>query len=193
MKNWLFIFLLAMSCGNNTEPQKPADATPDTTVVRLSKDSLASLNTALPGEPGIKIYKGAWFAISYPEAFTVQPSLPSATSSEGNESAFFTSPGGEVSFYVFSPQWSGTPTDIALQPNEKIISRDSSYSQERRSMAINWTIEANDKTYRRSYQEIKMDENINWIFGIKYKDEAAYNKYKQDYINFKNSIIQYAD
>lgn len=66
-------------------------------------------------------YKGAWFDIEYPASFKVENSLKSSTSSEGFDSAFFTSPDGKVQFYIFSPQWSGKPGDIKIQENEKML------------------------------------------------------------------------
>lgn len=160
-----------------------------------AKNSIAENDTPARAAQVVKtrLFKGAWFDINYPENFTAEPSLTSATNPEGYESAVFTSPDGDVAFYIFSPQWSGEATDIAIRADEKLISKDSVYTPEKRSTIFHWTIEANDKSYRRSYQEVRMDENINWIFGIKYKNEAAYDKYKEQYLAFKNSIIQYGD
>ena len=31
------------------------------------------------------------------------------------------------------------------------------------------------------------------VFGIKYRNQAAYDKARQDYLTFKNSLTQYAD
>jgi hypothetical protein len=66
--------------------------------------------------PGVSAYTGAWFRIQYPSTFTVRPSLHSETTDRGYDSAFFTAPDDSVEFYVFSPQWTGEPTDIALRP-----------------------------------------------------------------------------
>lgn len=194
MKNLLIVILLIVafnSCINRGEQDNSSKAKTDRSSIVNGADS--STLQSPSQDTATRIYKGAWFDIRYPQNFTATPSLKSATNSEGFESAFFTSPDGEASFYVFSPQWSGDATDIRIQPGEKIISKDSSYTPQKRARTINWTIEAGDKSYRRSYQEIKMDENINWIFGFKYKDEASYNKYKEQYLRFKNSIIQYGD
>ena len=52
-----------------------------------------------------KTYETSWFSAAYPTSFFVKGSLPSTTDEEGFDSALFTSPDGEVEFYVFSPQW----------------------------------------------------------------------------------------
>lgn len=188
MKNLLLFFALIMmlSCGNEPSLKNTAVKIDTTGVVKGSTASIKDTVVA-------KLYQGAWFDIKYPADFSVKPSLISATNKEAYESAFFTSPAGDVSFYVFSPQWSGKATDIALKPSEKIVSRDSVLNAKNKPTLRNWTIEANDKSYKRSYQEIIKGENINWVFGIKYKNDEAYNKYKDRYLAFKKSIVQYAD
>ena len=64
-------------------------------------------------------YKGAWFEIDYPKIFTVKPSIPSSTP-DLYDSAYFISPDKKVTFYVFSPQWSGDATDISLNKNTEV-------------------------------------------------------------------------
>jgi hypothetical protein len=139
-----------------------------------------------------KTFNGAWFDIKYPSSFTPRPSLISATSAKGYESAFFRSPDGSAEFYIFSPQWSGTPTDISLRSTEKITSTTSKTSG---NVTVKWwTITANDGSYTRTYQETtNSSANTNWVIGIKYKDQSAYNKYKQQYLAFKASLVQFAD
>lgn len=139
-----------------------------------------------------KIYSGAWFDIKYPSNFSVKPSLKSATNANGYESAFFVSPDRLVEFYVFSPQWSGIATDIALKTTEKITSTQTETSGN--TVIKWWTIVAKNGTYTRSYQE-KTDNlsNTNWVIGIKYKNQAAFTKYKKQYLAFKSSLVQYAD
>lgn len=145
---------------------------------------------ALQGQT--KTYSGAWFDIKYPSTFTVKPSLKSATNANGYESAFFQSPDRLVEFYVFSPQWSGKATDIALKTTEKITSTKTETSD---NITIRWwTITANNGSYTRSYEE-KTDNlsNTNRVIGIKYKNQSAFDKYKKQYLAFKASLVQYAD
>lgn len=139
-----------------------------------------------------KTFYGAWFEIKYPSSFTPKPSLRSATSAVGYESAFFRSPDGSAEFYVFSPQWSGNPTDISLRSTEKITSTTSKTSG---TVTVKWwTITANDGSYTRTYQETtNSSTNTNWVIGIKYKNQSAYAKYKNQYLAFKASLVQFAD
>ncbi|RIY36336.1 hypothetical protein CKY20_07580 [Capnocytophaga canis] len=138
-------------------------------------------------------YKGAWFEVKYTTEFTAKGSIASKTSESRNfDSAFFYSPDGEVEFYVFSPQWSGEATDIALQPNEKEVSRE--VKKGKKLTVTHWTIAEKKHSYTRSYQQTHNNlENTTWIVGVKYKSIKSYNKYKKEYVAFKKSLVQFAD
>jgi len=136
-----------------------------------------------------KVFKGAWFDINYPASFSSNCSLTSSTA-EGCESAFFLSPDKTVEFYIFSPQWKGVCSDIALTSTEKQTQSKIEYVQNK--TIHYWTIVDKQGKYTRSYQEIA-DESTNWVVGIKYKNLAAYTKYKAAYLAFKKSLKQYAD
>lgn len=136
-----------------------------------------------------KVFNGAWFEIKYPSNFTAIGSLKSI-SADGFESAIFKSPDGLVEFYIFSPQWGGEYSDINLKSNEKLQSTETKIIGEKTIKY--WTIADKNAKYIRSYQETK-DESTNWVIGIKYKDQIAYNKYKQMYLKFKLSLKQFAD
>lgn len=140
-----------------------------------------------------KTFKGAWFEVSYPATFTAKGSLPSSTTEEkGFDSVFFISPDGDVEFYIFSPQWDGEATDIALKPNEREAGRQ---VKETKTQTITYlTISAKDGSYTRSYQEtFHKLENTRWIVGIKYCNQEAYNRYKKAYLAFKASLSQFTD
>ena len=83
------------------------------TVAFLSTSMLASADE----------YVGAWFKVWYPDSFEVIPSMASTTAGKGVDSAFFRSPDGQVEFYIFSPQWSGEPNDIAIHPSRDLEGR----------------------------------------------------------------------
>lgn len=137
-------------------------------------------------------FKGAWFEIIVPPDFTVRPSMKSS-SANGYESAFFDSPDGDVSFYIFSPQWGGEPNDIDIDQN--IEKTSSTFTQKSKNNIITWReIKAIDGSYFRAYQDTKSGNgNIHWIVGLKYKSKAAYEKYKRAYLSFKKSLKQFAD
>lgn len=137
-------------------------------------------------------FQGAWFHISAPPSFEVVPSLKSASAQEGYDSVFFRSPDRQVEFYVFSPQWSGEPTDIALAPNEKQTASETKASAEN---VVTWySIEAIDGSYVRTYQDTRSrDGSVHWVVGLRYTSKAAYDVYRADYTRFKNSLMQFAD
>ena len=162
--------------------------------------NLLLLNISIPAEAGPdsldrvwSAYKGAWFQIKYPGSFKVCPSLKSSSAAEGYDSVFFSSSDGAVEFYVFSPQWNGSPVDIEIKPNaEQYVSQK---EERRNSRTVRFvTVRAMDKSYVRSYVDTEnTDLNTRLVFGIKYINQKAYDKYKQLYRDFKASIQQFAD
>jgi len=140
-----------------------------------------------------KKYEGAWFQIMYPSAFHVKPSLKGTTSVKGHDSAFFVAPSKEVSFYVFSPQWNGIPSDILLNPkNEKMLSVEK--SEKNGKKIRKYSIAAKDGSYYRIYEDTQSPKlNTRHVFGVYYKDKKILEKYKKEYKYFQNSLIQFAD
>lgn len=61
-------------------------------------------------------------------------------------------------------------------------------------MSVLILIRAQDGSYLRSYEDTEdVATNTRKIFGIKYANTAAYNRYRQVYVTFKTSLIQFAD
>jgi len=138
-------------------------------------------------------YKGAWFDVNYPGNFTVRSSMKSPSSSEGYDSAFFSSDDGSVEFYVYSPQWTGNPVDIELKPDtEKYAAQK---EEKRNGRIVRFvTIKAKDNSYFRSFVDTKNTEiNTRLVFGIKYRSQKDYDRNKELYLKFKGSLKQYAD
>jgi len=140
-----------------------------------------------------QVFKGAWFEIKYPAGFQPRPSQRSSTSETEYDSAFFTSNDGTAEFYVFSPMWNGTPADIEINPQREVI-----FSQ---TVSRAWgrvirrvTIKARDGSYMRSFEDTEdKTNNTRKVFGIKYRDQATYNRYRQMYLTFKASLTQFSD
>jgi len=131
------------------------------------------------------LFGGAGFEVSSPNTFRAIGSQRSPEKN-GYESVFFTSPDGAVEFYIFSPINKGVPNDIDVKINEKISPIQ--LTSGKMVSARFWTITAKDNSYTRAYHEsIDSKTASNWIVGIKYKSQAAYNKYKNDYLAFKKS------
>lgn len=156
---------------------------------------------------GTSDYLGSWFKVTYPAAFTARK--------EGPDEASFTSPDGSVQFFVYSPLWSGNPVSyLEVLPTEHIENATSSeditpttnqYGTDYYKKVSRWvTIAANDGSYKRSYVSITAgwvmerdaqdySSKTSLVFGIKYKDQAAYDANLDAYLAFKESLIQYAD
>jgi len=135
------------------------------------------------------LYKGVWFDIKYPSDFKVKPSLK-LYANENEDAAWFVSPDGSVEFFVHSPQWSGTVNLLEPTDQEKLAGKSTEKSGEATTTWI--TIAAKNGSYTRSYV-LTTTESTSKVLGIKYKDQKSYDLYKQKYIDFKKSLIQYAD
>jgi hypothetical protein len=135
-------------------------------------------------------FKGAYFEIKYPAGFRVRPSQ---RSDENPDSLFFTAPDGSVEFYVFSPIWNGEPKDIEInEATEIYVSQDAQTKGDIKIRRL--TIRARDGSYLRSVEDTEnTNTNNRTVFGIKYRDQTAYNRYRQTYLTFKKSIRQFAD
>jgi hypothetical protein len=134
--------------------------------------------------------KGAYFDIKYPAGFRVRPSL---RGDENPDSAFFTAPDGSVEFYVFSPIWNGEPRDIEInEATEDYVSQD---TQTKGAIKIRReSSRARDGSHLRSFEDTEnTNTNNRTVFGIKYRNQNAYNRYRKTYLTFKKSIRQYAD
>jgi hypothetical protein len=137
-------------------------------------------------------FKGAWFEIVFPADFIPRPSL-SATPDGGPDSVFFDAADGGVGFYVYSPQWGGTPTDIALDEATETLTGER--TSKNGPITRRWfTISARDGSYQRSYLTTSDERGpSNWTIGIKYSDSDALGKYRPAYNAFRESLQQFAD
>jgi hypothetical protein len=144
-------------------------------------------------EEGWKKFEGAWFEIKYPADFLVEPSLKGLTSTEGFDSAFFSSPGKEVAFYVFSPQWNGEPTDILLNKDSEDQKSFEEVEKDGKKVRL-CTIAAKDGSYTRTYEDVEDPQtNTRHVFGIRFQDQKALDQYKDQFKKFQESLEQFAD
>ncbi len=141
--------------------------------------------------PGWLPYRGAWFKIDHPASFTVVNRERSA-SGQGYEAASFVSPDGLVEFYVFSPQWRGESQWVKPRAGEREIARSVENNGDRTATYV--TYAGPGGAYERAYVEMRdAMSNTNWFFGIQYKSKSAYDRYRSLYLQFKASLVQYAD
>lgn len=149
-------------------------------------------------------YTGAWFDIDYPAGWKATPFGRSISSTTGSDSARFTSPDRSAEFYVFSPQWNGDPAEIKLNPRREVLvssrmerasrgkMRDGGYISN--NIAHWYTARARDNSYERSWTDVEdKGLNVRYIFGIKYRNQATYQKYRMQYAHFRKSLIQFGD
>lgn len=199
--------LLLTGCMPQATPT-PANMNTNTTVsskstVQTSNTNAPQLNTntRTPEAKSAKAqrYTGSWFSIEVPVGFEASPALEAGDRVE-TEDARFTSPDGAVELYVYSPQWGGTTEYFSLGEGE--VMADESVTQsgagEKATTMEYTTVRAKDGSYTRSAVFIsKGSEESGSLtqhgFGIRYKDQASYDKYKEAYVEFKESLEQYAD
>jgi hypothetical protein len=154
----------------------------------LTYKKIESVKTPEVNQPNTSeslTYTGTWFDVKYPAGFDV-------SGTENADEAKFTSPDKKVEFFVYSPQWGGNPAEyLNLGVNEELVSEKTDQN------TYSATIKDKSGSYTRSYLSIKnpegTDSETHKVFGIKYTDQAAYDKYKEAYTAFKNSLVQYAD
>ena len=174
---------------------RPADdiissvpASPPTSTLPSTKEETRDITYAT--------YEGGWFEIEYPSDFIVNDTIESNNPGLF-DAAVFTSPEDNLDFYIYSPQWNGEPTDIAFMPDtENIVAKTSETVEKDDSIIIinRYTYAAKDGSYTRSYEDIENTTlNARRVVGIQYSDQEAYDDYLEEYLHFKNSLIQYAD
>lgn len=181
--------------------QTPTITNTNTNVAQkeLTREEYIEANTVKRvAASGTKMYEGTWFDIQYPSNFTARPPEPKEKTGTEPDEAFFTSPDKTVEFFVYSPQWGGDPKDyLQVSANEKLMNEKEESSKENGGTQTRWaTVAAKDGSYTRSYVSIKTQletGGVHHVFGIKYKDQKAYDRYKAAYEAFKASLMQYAD
>jgi hypothetical protein len=151
------------------------------------------LGATVSSPPKWPTFRGAYFEVKYPPGFKARKSLASNSFEGNHDSAFFASADGAVEFYVFSPLWNGKPDDIELVPDaEEIVSENVETKGALKTRRV--TIKAKDNSYMRSFEDTENTETNNRkVFGIKYRDRDTYNKYRTQYLTFKNSLRQFSD
>ncbi len=140
-------------------------------------------------------YQGKSFKVDYPAGWKPQ-TLVASTPAE-SDSAIFASPDGQMQFYIFSPQWDGTPPGIAIDAVKEVETArktEPGISSGIKGHYTWYTIAAKDKSYSRTYQSFKaISEPVHWVIGMKYANDAALGTYRADYARFKKSLEQFAD
>ncbi len=142
---------------------------------------------------GFEKYKGRFFDVEYPANFTLLSEEvfdePNPESYPGTDGITVQSPDGRLEFYVYSPLCSGNPEwketrdgegegEVTVEEAENhLITRGSFVSSK----------------YTRFFEERKgkYDMPCISVFGLKYTNAADYEPFKQDYLHFKNSLLQY--
>jgi hypothetical protein len=145
-------------------------------------------------------FRGAWFDVWYPSAFTQRISKREEGGKGKAESVFFVSPDRSAEFYVYSSWPLGRPDDILIDTlKETLVSSLGTLNEEWLTRRI--TARAIDGSYERLYElraasqaeEEAIDGRYDAAFGFKYKNEATRIRYVKQYERFRKSLKQYAD
>ncbi len=127
-------------------------------------------------------YSGLGFSVAYPLEFYVNE-MPG----DSEYAAAFVSPDNTVEFYIFFSLARGG-SDSYLEHNPKTEKIVSTKTVDDKSGTITWiTIAAKNNAYTRSYQIHKNSGVMYKAVGIKYQNQASYDKYKSKYLHFKKS------
>jgi hypothetical protein len=142
-------------------------------------------------------YSGAYFDVDYLKSFSILE--------EGDDYASFVSDDGEVILAVYSPLWFGDASVVYPHDDETItdekeaesIVEDSVIGGPATETSVWKTMVANDGSYTRILfdDQLASDDGtkIRKAFSIQYKNSDSYDKYKDEYLHFMDSLVQYAD
>ena len=135
-------------------------------------------------------FKGQWFDVKYPPGFTVVGR--DKNSSGKYDGVSFISPDKTVEFYVYSPRFHGDSW-WQIRRSGETLGGQSTESGGKYTIKYG-TFTGPKKKYSRSYAAYtnKSDDSQH-VFGFRYNSQAAYNKYRPQYMTFKASLVQYAD
>ncbi|MGC3938972.1 hypothetical protein ACOTTU_14315 [Roseobacter sp. EG26] len=133
-------------------------------------------------------YEGAWFTVKIPQGMEVEPSRTSSIDKEAL-SIWVRSEDGRTEFYLYSPQWGGTPYDIFLGALAKreLTQRD--------TPTDNFT--DLELTYKDAIGRFEISQSSDPVshrtVGYRTKTGELSQETLQKYDCFKNSINQYSD
>lgn len=143
---------------------------------------------------GFVLFEGSFFSVEYPKNFTPNPNPADRKQTDLLDSATFLSPDKKVEFYVFAPQWSGEDEYSKLNSKKEKL-QSSKEEKDKGGYIHKWyTYQAKDNSYTKAFHEVyHPDLNTKRILGIKFQSQKDYDKYKKDYLYFKQSLKQFAD
>jgi len=145
-------------------------------------------------------YHAGSFGVVLPPGFTARPSLhPGNTPGGPVISAFFTSPDKKAEFYAYYPWSMEDAVDYRLQPKtEALVSRTQKTENTKlfgKSLVTRQTIRAKDGSYTRQVLDMKQEDDAavfyHATFGFKYRDQATYARYAEEYRIMQQSMELY--
>lgn len=148
-------------------------------------------DAAAAGSPGAcegTSFPGAWFTALNPSGMEVSVSRESANEN-GILSVWLRSEDGKAEFFLFSPQWGGTPYEIFLgakSKNEIIVIESQSLK------IVQLELVYDDLVGRYSITE-SSDPASHLTVGYRTQDGTLNEEFLQKYKCFMDSIVQYSD
>jgi len=141
---------------------------------------------------GWKAFKGAFFEVGVPPGFIAKP----VTSNGQVNTVHLVNKALSAEFMVFSPQWNGEAPFKKAADNEKLVSRE--VTKEAKTSTEDITIEAKDGSYTRfvvsqTFGDDANGSHTNKTFGIKVANMESYRKIKTLYLQWKKTLVQFAD
>lgn len=178
------------SCGEKPKEVRAQEEVLSAQSLSVPKDSLS---TDLSSSLANKSFTGAFFSVQYPSSFSVSTPYNIPQDRSPINTALFTSSDKKVTFYVFSPQWNGQPDGISKNPESEVLV--DSTSEVRNSQRVTrWTLyNQKEKIYKSFEQTDHLEYRTRKVFGIFYTSSEAREEYKEKYLDFKKSLIKYAD
>ncbi|MEO0344024.1 MAG: hypothetical protein AAF198_11370 [Pseudomonadota bacterium] len=133
-------------------------------------------------------FVGAAFTVEIPDGFSIRPSLPSTSQDGKFDSVIFDRADGQVSFYIYSPEFSGWPQDIMMNPSEESILSETG-DESGGYVHTWWTIQSLSGDHLRTYHSrshLNGGEVV--IIGFERSANVPIDDFRDDYIRFKSSF-----
>ena len=138
-----------------------------------------------PASCGGSNFRGAWFAAIIPFGMELTASRNSADGS-GAISAWLTTEDGMTEFFVFSPQWGGTPYEIFLEAQSR---EDMAIIQSDTLQVVQLQLTYEDMVGRFTITQ-SSDPISHLTYGYRTHDGSLDQEFVQKYMCFTSSIIQ---
>jgi hypothetical protein len=149
---------------------------------------------------GWKSFRGAYFEVGVPPAFTakaIKEENDSANGGNAHDAVKVIHKALKVEFSVFSPQWDGVAPFFKINEATEVLA-DRKTKKSGKDTVEELTITAKDKSYTRyvlsqSFSDEANSTHTNKTFSIQVPDAKTHDQVKKLHAQWKKTLVQLAD